>query len=145
MRIFIMKSPVFVPVALIKKKGKYLITQRPHEAKYNSGEWEFPGGKLNHGEHPAKCLEREILEELGIVVKAIKLFGISSYLYKDGRHIILLGFHCKHISGKIQNKEIMNWAYVPPKKMKKYNISLTDQAFVKELNLRGNLFRRFLS
>lgn len=124
---------ILVVAAIIKKGGKYLITQRPDDGRANSGEWEFPGGKVKRGEHPAKCLEREIFEELGIVVKAIKLFGISSYVYQDGRHVVLIGFHCKHISGEIQNKDIINWTHVSPKKMKEYNISSTDLIFVERL------------
>lgn len=129
-----MESLILVPVAIIKKRRKYLITQRPDDGRPNSGEWEFPGGKVNHGEHPAKCLEREIFEELGIVVKVVKLFGVSSYIYQDGRHVVLIGFNCKHISGKIQNKDIVNWKYVSPRKMRTYNISKTDKAFAENLN-----------
>ena len=127
------KEVILVTSALIKKRRKYLITQRPDDGRPNYGEWEFPGGRIEFGEHPRECLEREIKEELGIVIKATKLFGVSSYVYQDGRHIILLCFHCKHISGKIQNKDIVNWAYINPRKMKKYNISKTDRAFVRKL------------
>ena len=127
---------ILVTSAIIKKGRKYLITQRPDDGRANSGQWEFPGGKLKFGEHPARCLKREILEELGIGIKVLKLFGISSHIYKDGRHIILLGFHCKHISGEIQNKDIVNWKYISPRKMRTYNISSTDLAFVERLKFR---------
>ncbi len=124
---------ILVTAAIIEQNRKYLITQRPDDGRPNSGEWEFPGGRVKYGEHPEKCLEREIEEELGIMVKTQELFGLSSQVYNDGRHVVLLGFYCKHISGDIQNKDIINWAYVFPKNMNKYNMSLTDLSFVERL------------
>ena len=42
-------------------------------------EWELPGGKLEPGEDPARCVEREILEELGLHAKARSLIDVWLY------------------------------------------------------------------
>lgn len=47
--------------------GRVLVAQRPAH-KHLGLKWEFAGGKVEPGEHPAAALEREIREELGCAI-----------------------------------------------------------------------------
>ena len=58
-----------VVAALIWREDKILICRRPAN-KARALLWEFPGGKLEPGETPAQCLERELMEELELRVHA---------------------------------------------------------------------------
>jgi len=42
---------------LLRPDGQFLLTQRP-AGKVYGGYWEFPGGKLEPGEPPARALAR---------------------------------------------------------------------------------------
>ncbi len=126
------KYQLLVTAAIIEDKGKYLITQRPL-GKHNGGRWEFPGGTVEFGEDLRSCLEREIDEELGIKIQALKPFEYSSHVYDERKHVVLLGFHCRYISGKIQRKEIADYKWVSPQEMKEYDITEADHPFVKKL------------
>ena len=54
-----------VVAALIEREGRILICRR-RDDQAHAGKWEFPGGKVEAGEHPAVALRRELREELGI-------------------------------------------------------------------------------
>jgi mutator protein MutT len=57
-------APIVVTAAVIERDGRILVTRRP-DGVHLAGLWEFPGGKCGHAEPLTRCLEREILEELG--------------------------------------------------------------------------------
>lgn len=56
-----------VAAALIAPDGRICLQQRPW-GKNHGGLWEFPGGKVEPGEHPRIALAREIAEELGVTL-----------------------------------------------------------------------------
>ena len=60
---------VEVAAAVIQRAdGSFLLAQRPRGKVY-AGYWEFPGGKVEPGEDPARALFRELHEELGTDVE----------------------------------------------------------------------------
>ncbi len=68
---------IHVCAAVIRLNGRYLVTSRP-EGKHLAGKWEFPGGKLHDNENCAECLNREIVEELGISIVVLdKMFSVT--------------------------------------------------------------------
>ena len=55
--------------AAIKNGAKYLILKRAPDSDVYPNRWDFPGGRLEHGEKPEKGLEREVREETGLRVE----------------------------------------------------------------------------
>ena len=64
---------LYVVAAIIKKDNKILATQRGYGEF--EGLWEFPGGRIEHGETKEEALDREIKEELNadIIVEKFAL------------------------------------------------------------------------
>ena len=54
---------------MIFKDEKVLLIRR--QGSHGAGEYAFPGGKLEYGESFEECINREIMEETGIIVKNI--------------------------------------------------------------------------
>jgi len=93
-----MPTPHFhVTAGLVWKDGKLLITRRP-EGSHLAGYWEFPGGKQEPGESLEACLEREIQEELGMEVKAVKHLFQVDHDYET-KSITLPLFQCSWLNG----------------------------------------------
>ena len=70
-------------IALIKRRGRYLICRR-RDGDVLGGYWEFPGGKREPHEPWTACLRRELREELGVAVRALRMLTTLRYRYPDG-------------------------------------------------------------
>jgi 8-oxo-dGTP pyrophosphatase MutT (NUDIX family) len=62
-------------------------------------EWELPGGKLELGEDPACCAEREIAEEVGWKVTAGLLIDAWQYHIADNADVLVLTYGCYPLTG----------------------------------------------
>jgi len=59
--------------AIIEKKGKILLQHRTDEDN-----WCIPGGVMEMGEKFEETVRREVLEETGLELRNLTLFGIYS-------------------------------------------------------------------
>src|SRR3954468_14591876 len=73
---------VEVAAGLVFRHGQLLIAQR-HAQSHLGGLWEFPGGKREPNETILECLERELMEELGIEVKIGPLVQTVDHVYPE--------------------------------------------------------------
>tara|TARA_B110000438_G_scaffold180173_1_gene172193 strand:- start:13679 stop:14041 length:363 start_codon:yes stop_codon:yes gene_type:complete len=76
------------------KDNKILLVKRGIEPGY--GKWSMPSGFINRFEKVENAVERELMEECGIKVKAEWISGVYS---KKESPIILLVWNLKLISG----------------------------------------------
>lgn len=84
-------------------REKVLLTQRA-----DNGRWCLPGGHMESGESAAEACEREVWEETGLKVKAVRLLGVYSnpdqlVVYKDGgkAFFVVLNFEVTVLEGDI--------------------------------------------
>ncbi len=64
-----MKITDVAVAVFIRPDGSFLLSSRPDGKPY-AGYWEFPGGKIEHGELVRDALRRELVEELNVVIDA---------------------------------------------------------------------------
>jgi len=88
---------IIVTAALIRERGKILITQRREDAHCRLL-WEFPGGKVKEGEEPRQALRRELQEELGIEAGVGELFEAVFHVYPE-YPVLLLVYSCRVVKG----------------------------------------------
>ena len=87
-------DPIVVGIGILVIDNKILLVKRGIEPGY--GKWSMPSGFINRFEKVEDAIERELLEECGIVVKANWISGV--YSEKDSP-IILLVWDLSLISG----------------------------------------------
>lgn len=109
-------------------EGKILICRRKGSLE---GLWEFPGGKREKGETFQQCLERELMEELELPVKAGESLGSVMRTESDGRMIWLV-FVSAEVQGDVPLQLHVHGdaAWVMPDEMSDYTFCPADQAFL---------------
>ena len=106
---------IVVAAALTDGAGRILLQRRRKGAEHG-GLWEFPGGKLESGEHPQSALVREIAEELAVVVNESGLVPLGFATTASGatRPIVLLLYRCHDWSGEPRCLDAEAIAWVAP-------------------------------
>ena len=82
-----------VVAAVIERDDLLLVARRP-EGLHLAGLWEFPGGKVKRGETQPEALEREIMEELGVVVDVGDAVFDTVHEYAD-RTVRIFFYQCQ--------------------------------------------------
>ncbi len=113
-----------VAAAVITDGEKVLITQRNKGASQEL-KWEFPGGKVEGGEDPERCIVREIKEELNIDVEVRDIFKVVMHSYRD-RNILLLAYLCRHTGGDPAPVGCRDLSWVPVERLADYDLSAAD-------------------
>lgn len=73
---------IVVSAAVIERDDAFLLTRRA-ETAHLGGLWEFPGGKVEHGESVEDALVREIQEELGCAIALGPALLTARHTYED--------------------------------------------------------------
>jgi ADP-ribose pyrophosphatase len=90
-----LQSPKAAVGALVLNKGRVLLVKRGEAPA--KGLWALPGGKIELGETMAQAVEREILEETGLIIRADHIIHIFDNIVHNNNgdiqfHYIIIDF-----------------------------------------------------
>ena len=112
----------------------------------DDGGWCLPGGWADVGEPPAAMVEREVLEESGLRVRAVHLVGVYDINREDGQREILhaydLVFLCDDLGGEpgpsneTSAAGFFGWKEIPPLSKSRTSLRYLEEAFFHRRNPR---------
>ena len=126
-----MNKCIKVTAAVIIEDQRVLITQRAaHDAM--GEKWEFPGGKIEAGETPRVCLQRELQEELGVMAEIDDLFAVVRHKYPLF-NIELSAYTAKIRSGQISLHTHKDARWVSVHELASFDFCDADKPIVQKL------------
>lgn len=127
-----MSRTTIVVAGILQREGKLLIGQRMASDRH-ALKWEFPGGKVEHGESPREALARELREELG--VEAVVGQEIARYEHTtNGRGPLILLFHkVEDFAGEPRSEAFEQIRWESPAALPGYDFLDGDLDFVRRL------------
>ncbi|MCX6576874.1 MAG: (deoxy)nucleoside triphosphate pyrophosphohydrolase [Candidatus Aminicenantes bacterium] len=120
-----------VTAAVIEQGGKILIAKRRAGDRF-AQLWEFPGGKLEPGESPGQCLQRELREELGVETRLEGFIGSFPFA-SPVLSIELVAYKVSIVSGRLALSDHEELRWVSPAVLGDYSFTEPDLPLLKIL------------
>lgn len=126
---FVQKAIVMHP-----QQGLLLALQRPLVYTEDEGLWDLPGGKVDHGEDNLLAIQREIQEETGLFVTAVRVQWVQTAVSEHtGVYYIFAGYHCRALSTAVAlSEEHHAYQWLPPTEFLRLPSTPFLQALVRE-------------
>ena len=92
---------VGVGAMIFNDQGEVFLSQRGPLAKNERGTWEFPGGSVDYGEKLIDAIQREIMEEYGMVIEVRELLSVDDHILpNEGQHWVSPTYLARHVRGE---------------------------------------------
>jgi nucleoside triphosphatase len=123
---------VIVVGVIQNSRDEYLICRKPTSRGVFPGQWALPGGGIEPGERMEAALRREVQEEVGLEISAIRplLFKDGQYpkLFPDGSrkliYMIFLVFGCRAVSEQVVvGDEFETYAWVDQEHLADFDLN----------------------
>jgi 8-oxo-dGTP diphosphatase len=130
-----MRERKLVVAALVREEGRILMSRRrPDQAMPNL--WEFPGGKVEPGEHPEAALVRELREELGCSVAIDRVEEVVFHAYPDF-DLYMLVYASRITGGRPRAIQVAAIEWVEPARLPSLDLLPADYPLARKLAAAG--------
>ena len=116
-----------VSAAAIITNGRGEVLLLNHVIRPKSG-WGLPGGFIEHGEHPDEGIRREIREETGIEMSALRMFRVRTL----GTHIEVLFTAEAEGTPEVKSREIRELGWFASGRMPE-KMNAAQKALIREV------------
>lgn len=125
-------SQVHVAVGVVlNDKGEVLLSKRGKHL-HQGGLWEFPGGKVEAGEHVFDALVREFQEEVNITIEKAEPLMTIAHDYGD-KQVMLDVWMSSQFVGHAKSNEQQLIAWAPLATLNQYLFPEANKDIIKKL------------
>jgi 8-oxo-dGTP diphosphatase len=126
-----MRERKLVVAALVREQDRILMSRRrPDQAMPNL--WEFPGGKVEPGEHPEAALVRELREELGCGIAVDGIHEVVFHAYPDF-DLYMLVYASRIVEGRPRAVDVAEIEWVSPSSLPAMDLLPADYPLARKL------------
>ncbi|RMG32536.1 MAG: (deoxy)nucleoside triphosphate pyrophosphohydrolase [Methanobacteriota archaeon] len=126
-----------VVAGIVWNEGRILLAQRLKTDRTFPGKWEFPGGKIEPGEHPKDALKRELKEELNLQVHNLRLFEVTTDFTKvNGKdfQFLLIYYEAQSDTKEVVELEVETANWVNPGELLEFDLTPADHLIAMKIN-----------
>lgn len=115
----------------LEQNGCYLMLHRVKKQQdENAGKWIGVGGKFEEGESPDDCVRREVREETGLSLDAVRFRGIVTFVSDTWGTEYMHLFTSDRFSGTLHPCDEGELAWVPVDRVPELNLWEGDRVFL---------------
>ncbi len=122
-----------VSIALVRNSSNQYLLSKRVKGKIHSGQWEFPGGKIEVGESPGMAIDRELKEELGIKV-ASKSYRVQYFYPYPNLYVHLFVWNIDSYIGLATSMEGQEVAWFDSQVINSVDYLAGDQKILHSIN-----------
>lgn len=131
-------SPMVAVGGVVFREGRVLLVRRDKAPA--QGQWAIPGGSVELGESLAQAVQRELLEETGLIVRAGEPCYIFEAVREDefGRirfHYVIIDLKAEWIEGEpTPGDDVSAAAWIRPDELENLQVNKSTMALLKKLD-----------
>ncbi|MGH9404570.1 MAG: NUDIX hydrolase [Terriglobia bacterium] len=127
--------PILGVGAVVRNNDSVLLVLRSHEP--HRREWTLPGGVVETGETLEMAVRREIREETGLRVTAVRLLTVfERIIRRNGQvrfHYVVLDYFCRLEGGKLKAaSDVAGARWVRPEDFPRYKVSTAARRVIRK-------------
>ena len=128
------ENRVDIALAIPHRDNRFLVARRD-KGLHLAGNWEFPGGKIESGEHPVDAARRELTEETGLVAAELEPLVVVVHDYTE-RPLRFHVFIARDVGGDVAMDSQREYVWLSLEELSSLEMPAANRQMLRALSWR---------